>query len=57
VIGTSDFNGDGNPDLVWQNEITGQVVVWYMDVSQGIAFQGWNWLSRAILPDWRAIVR
>jgi hypothetical protein len=26
----SDFNLDGAPDLVWQNDLTHQVSVWYM---------------------------
>src|SRR5436853_145281 len=27
VIGTADFNGDGEPDILWQNQITGQNAV------------------------------
>lgn len=30
-VGTGDFNGDGQPDIVWQNETTGQNAVWYMN--------------------------
>ena len=29
VVGVSDFNGDGVPDLVWQNNSTAQVTVNY----------------------------
>ena len=29
--GSGDFNGDGKPDLVWQNVTTGQVLCWFMD--------------------------
>ncbi|HWT83646.1 MAG TPA: VCBS repeat-containing protein [Candidatus Methylomirabilis sp.] len=31
VVGTADFNGDGHPDILWQNQATGAVRVWYMD--------------------------
>lgn len=30
MIGSGDFNGDGEPDLVWRNENTGQNAVWFM---------------------------
>jgi hypothetical protein len=29
--GSGDFNGDGKPDLVWQNTSTGDVLCWLMD--------------------------
>src|SRR6478609_11328606 len=28
LVGTGDFNQDGNADIVWQNENTGQNAVW-----------------------------
>ena len=31
VVGTGDFNDDGEPDILWQNASTGQVSVWEMD--------------------------
>jgi hypothetical protein len=31
IMGVGDFDGDGRPDLVWQNEETGHVGVWLMD--------------------------
>jgi FG-GAP-like repeat/Fibronectin type III domain len=54
VAGT-DFNGDGHPDVIWQNESTWQVVVWYMGGSQGAVPQGWTWLSGAGVPGWRIV--
>jgi photosystem II stability/assembly factor-like uncharacterized protein len=29
VVG--DFNGDGNPDLIWRNTTTGRTTIWYMN--------------------------
>ena len=51
-IGT-DFNGDGAPDLVWQQDITRQVAVWNMGGSQGNTFLSWGWLAAAETPGWR----
>jgi hypothetical protein len=31
VVDTGDFNGDGNPDILWQNTSTGQVGIWEMN--------------------------
>jgi hypothetical protein len=31
VRGVADYDGDGNPDLVWQNLTTGELYVWYMN--------------------------
>ena len=31
VRGAGDFNGDFKPDLIWQNEVTGQISAWLMD--------------------------
>jgi hypothetical protein len=30
MVGTGDFNKDGNLDILWQNQSTGQNTVWYM---------------------------
>lgn len=45
VAGTADFNGDGKRDLVWQNDGTGQVSVWYLGGAQGNTFLGDSWLA------------
>jgi hypothetical protein len=31
IVGRGDFNGDATPDILWRNETTGGVVVWYMN--------------------------
>lgn len=37
VIATGDFNGDYNPDVLWQNTTTGEVAVWLMRGATRIA--------------------
>ncbi len=44
-VGAVDFNGDGHPDLIWQNQSTGQVAVWYMGGPLGNVYQSWAWLA------------
>ncbi|HTZ40929.1 MAG TPA: VCBS repeat-containing protein [Syntrophales bacterium] len=31
VVGFTDFNGDGHPDLVWQHQTAGTIAVWFMN--------------------------
>ena len=52
VVGAADFNGDGVPDLIWQNEATRQVTVNYYGGAQGCTYSGWNWLNAAGVPGW-----
>ena len=57
VVGTGDFNSDGSADLLWQNDATQSVVIWYFAGSQGNTVQGWNWISSSGEPGWLAIAR
>jgi FG-GAP-like repeat len=45
VVGTGDFDGNGVPDLVWQNQTTGQVNVNYYGGSGGDTLIGWAALN------------
>ena len=56
VVGANDFNGDGVPDLVWQNDTTAQVTVNYYGGTGGATLNGWNWLAAAGYPGWTAVV-
>jgi len=56
VVGASDFNGDGVPDLVWQNDTTAQVTVNYYGGNKGATLTGWNWLAPMGYPGWKAVV-
>jgi hypothetical protein len=57
IVGTNDFNGDGKPDLVWQNDGTREVAVWYMGGSGGSVFQGTQSLASTGVAGWTAVAR
>jgi FG-GAP-like repeat len=52
IVAVADFNGDGVPDLVWQNDTTRQATVWYMGGASGATMQNWNYLSVTGAPGW-----
>lgn len=55
VAAAADMNRDGRPDVIWQNDTTGQVTVWYMGGTGGNLLQNWAWLSTANMPDWKIV--
>ena len=55
VTGASDFDGNGIPDLVWENNTTGQVTVNYYGGPGGIGVIGWNWLDMIGEAGWHAL--
>ena len=48
IVGAGDFNGDGQADVVWQNTVTGDRVVWFM---QGTTLIGTADISQ-LDPTW-----
>ena len=54
VRGAGDFDGDFRPDLIWQNEVTGQISVWLMD---GTTRRDGRLLSPSVVADtdWRIV--
>ena len=54
VRGAGDFNGDFKPDLIWQNEVTGQISAWLMD---GTTRRDGRLLSPSVVQDtdWRIV--
>jgi hypothetical protein len=51
----SDFNKDGHPDLVWQNDITRQVGVWYMSGAQNTTQIGYSYPAPGQYPGWTLV--
>ncbi|HZT43515.1 MAG TPA: choice-of-anchor tandem repeat GloVer-containing protein [Chthonomonadaceae bacterium] len=47
-----DFNGDGHPDLLWQNRRTGEVVITFMD---GLTPLSWTKLFTGIDPSYQIV--
>jgi hypothetical protein len=39
IVGTGDFNGDGHPDLLWQDPVSGAVQIWYLTGALGNELQ------------------
>jgi len=52
LVGAADFNHDGVPDLLWQNDTTRQVVIWYMSGAGTAGAHTWAWLSAYGVPGW-----
>lgn len=43
LVGSNDFDGDGDPDLLWQNVTSGNLSIWWMEGTRrvsGTAFAG-----------------
>jgi hypothetical protein len=55
VVGAADFDGNGVPDLVWQNNTTAQVTVNYYGGANGSIFEGSNYLNSSLNPGWRVM--
>ena len=53
AIGTSDFNGDGHSDILWQNT-NGQTAIWEMNGTTQIP-DGSQILAANPGPSWHAI--
>ncbi|HZT42941.1 MAG TPA: choice-of-anchor tandem repeat GloVer-containing protein [Chthonomonadaceae bacterium] len=52
AVAPSDFNGDGHPDLLFQNTSTSQLAVWYMN---GITPIGGAFVTPSQSSGWRAV--
>lgn len=51
IVAAADFTGDGQPDLVWRNRVTGDQVFWQMNGTTAIATLPFNWTMPD--PAWR----
>jgi FG-GAP-like repeat len=55
VAAAADFDGNGVPDLVWQNDTTRQMTVNYYGGPQGASLIGWTWLNAGGSPGWHVM--
>ena len=49
----ADWNGDGKPDLVFRNTVSGLVFVWYLD---GVTLASSDFITQ-IDPSWEIVPR
>jgi hypothetical protein len=54
IVGIADLNGDGKPDLIWQQDETNVPAVWYMGGPDDSTFLSGQLLSGA-QPGWRIV--
>ena len=55
IAAIADLNGDGHPDLVWQNQDTRQVTAWYLGGTGGNVMQSWTWIEPNGIPGWKVV--
>ncbi|HWR49523.1 MAG TPA: FG-GAP-like repeat-containing protein, partial [Bryobacteraceae bacterium] len=53
IVALNDFDGDGKPDVLWQNDSERQVIVNYLTGAQGNTVQSWAWMYPDPVPGWR----
>ena len=46
----SDFNQDGDPDILWRHKVTGEVALWYMNGASPVFPQG---IATVANPNWK----
>ena len=54
IRAVADFDGDKKPDLLWHNQVTGDLYVWFLD---GTATVGASYLTPQAVPDvdWKVV--
>jgi hypothetical protein len=52
IVGTSDFDNNSQPDILWRNTATGANAVWYMN---GATFLSSQFLLAATDPNWEIV--
>jgi lysophospholipase L1-like esterase len=55
LVGTADLNGDGKPDLLWQEEISGDIYYWLMNGTQMIGGGYFPQGQDGVLAGWQLI--
>jgi hypothetical protein len=55
LVGIADMNRDGVHDLVWQNDVSRQVGVWYMGGTKGNTLSFIDWPAPDSYAGWRVV--
>lgn len=55
VVGMGDLNRDGVPDLIWQHDVTRQVVAWYLGGVLGTSLMNFAWIATAGPSGWSVV--
>jgi hypothetical protein len=53
IAATGDLNRDGRTDVLWQNDTTQQVTVWYMGGPGGNTMTSFAWVAMSGTAGWR----
>jgi hypothetical protein len=56
AVGMQDMNGDGHPDLILVNDVTGESIVNYFGGELGVAYLGSGYLDRSGSRGWKLVV-
>jgi hypothetical protein len=54
VRAVTDLNGDGTPDLIWENDTTQQLAAWYLN-PLGNVFSSFAWIDMNGVPGWNVV--
>jgi hypothetical protein len=55
IVGIGDFNADGKPDLIWQNQANGQLYYWLMDGVTRSGGGGYLNNGQAVDTNWKIV--
>jgi hypothetical protein len=59
IVEVADFNGDGKNDVLWHNQATGALYVWFLGGTKGVVFQTGGSLTPSGVSDtnWKVVPR
>ena len=52
IVGVGDFNGDGSADILWENDMSGQVYIWLMN---GTTITSQGGVESGLSPNWAVL--
>jgi FG-GAP-like repeat/Viral BACON domain/Fibronectin type III domain len=55
IVGSADFNRDGHLDVLWQNDLTGQIGIWYLDETAPTILLSASLVPSTALAGWTVV--